>query len=81
MRALQILLEMTLSEYHQPDHFRRNLCRLVGENAVAEAEAILRGELKFAGLHSPGYRLEGLARHANLLETYQRLQRAKVPAK
>ena len=81
MRALQTLLEMTLSKYHQPDHFRRNLCRLVGENAVAEAEAILRGELKFAGLHSPGYRLEGLARHANLLETYQRLQRAKSLAK
>lgn len=53
---------------------RSALEHLYGASALEQAEALLRGERRFFGLHAPGTRLEGCQMHRQLLAAYEKVQ-------
>jgi len=53
---------------------RSALEHLYGAAALEQAEALLRGEQRFFGLHAPGTRLDGCELHRQLLAAYQKVQ-------
>ena len=49
------------------------LKHLYGADTLQQAQALLKGEQRFFGLHSPGMALEGCDMHQRLLEAYGKL--------
>ena len=49
-----------------------------GPEMMERARALVSGEARFDGLHSPGLSLEGFERHKGLLDGYEKLHKAKA---
>jgi len=51
------------------------LQHLYGADVLAQAQALLRGEQRFFGLHAPGLQLAGCDMHQRLLAAYDKVHR------
>jgi len=77
-RAIEALLNLELDADRDPTHYRMGLDLVHGPETMERARALVSGEARFDGLHSPGLSLEGFERHQRLLEGYAKLHRAKA---
>lgn len=77
-RAIESLLNLELDAERDSSRYRRGLEFVHGEEVIRRAMALVSGESRFDGLHSPGLSLEGFERHRRLLEGYAKLHRAKA---
>ena len=77
-RAIEALLNLELDPEREADRYARGLNLIHGEPMMARARALVAGDARFDGLHSPGLGLAGFERHRRLLEGYAKLHRAKA---
>ena len=75
--CIRALLDIELdSSRHYPD-FEAGLAKIYGQEYLGISRKIVDGDEIFHGLHSPGLSLQGFETHAQLLQTYSRLQSIK----
>ena len=75
--CIKALLDIELDDNRQYSEFEQGLAKLYGQEYLTISRKIVDGEEIFHGLHSPGLSLQGFETHAQLLNTYNRLQQAK----
>ncbi|MCK9532281.1 MAG: 30S ribosomal protein S12 methylthiotransferase accessory factor YcaO [Gammaproteobacteria bacterium] len=68
-RRLYLCID-SLLRLDAPAAYAQALGRLYGDEALAKAQAMLAGELRFPGLHAPGLGLAGCDLHQRLLQAY-----------
>ena len=76
-QAVHAVLEVTLDEEMELEHFIGNFNRMFGEAAMEQVVATVFGELKFPGLTPTSMKLEGLDKHLRLIESYKKLHHAR----
>ncbi|MDR9469225.1 OsmC domain/YcaO domain-containing protein [Marinospirillum sp.] len=77
-RAVQAVLEITLDEELQLEHFLHNLGRMYGQETLQAAVGSVTGEVRFYGLAPTNLQLEGLDRHQRLIHSYKKLHAARA---
>ncbi|SDX14868.1 OsmC domain/YcaO domain-containing protein [Marinobacter mobilis] len=77
-RAIQAVLEITLDEDLELDHFLVNLQRMFGEQTMAAVVGSVDGSVRFHGLTPTNMQLEGLDKHLRLIESYKKLHAARA---
>lgn len=76
-QALNVVLDITLSNEHNIDDYMTNLTRMFGKETVSNAIGTVTGDIRFFGLTQTNLNLAGLDKHIKLIESYQKLQAAK----
>lgn len=76
-QALSIVLDITLSNDLELQHYIPNLTRMYGEEVLNNAIKSTTGKIRFFGLTKTNMHLEGLDKHLRLIESYMKLQVAK----
>lgn len=76
-QALNTVLDITLDEELELEDYIPNMTRMYGEEVMQDAIGTITGEIRFFGLTKTGINLEGLDKHLKLIESYQKLQKAK----
>ncbi|WP_404400109.1 OsmC domain/YcaO domain-containing protein [Idiomarina seosinensis] len=79
-RAVEAVLEITLDDELGIEDFRHNLSRLYGEETISAVIGTVRGEIRFSGLTPTNMQLHGLERHQRLIDSYQKLHKARLAA-
>lgn len=62
----------------EPEQYHYAFSRMYGSDTLAAASAALQGKTVFYGLHASDGQLSGFPAHQALLQTYDKLQRAKA---
>lgn len=75
-QALNIMLDIVINEYELEDYYY-NLERMYGEETLKNVIGTINGEIRFYGLTKTDLNLSGIDKHEKLIESYQKLQRAK----
>jgi Uncharacterized conserved protein len=78
--AMEAVLEITLDDSLQTDHFIENLKRMFGAVTTEAVVGSVTGEVRFHGLTQTSMQLEGLDRHLNLIEFIQKVHTARGQA-
>jgi len=76
-QVLNNVLDISLSEELELDHYIPNLTRMYGEDLLNQAVTSLSGETRFIGLTPTNMRLDGIEKHQRLIESYKKLHRAR----
>lgn len=76
-QALDALLDIALSEDLEFDDYIPNLTRMFGNEIMENAIGTIEGKVRFFGLTKTDMNLSGLDKHQKLIESYQKLQKAK----
>lgn len=76
-QALNTVLDITLNEELELKDYTPNMTRMFGIEVLNNAIGTVTGEVRFFGLTKTNLKLEGLDKHLKLIESYQKLQRAK----
>ncbi len=76
-QAMQASLHICLDESLNYEDYYDNFCRMFGKDVIDAVVGSINGEIKFYGLIATNMKLEGLERHQNLLESYQKLHGAR----
>lgn len=76
-QALDALLDITLSEDLEIDDYIPNLSRMFGSEILSSALGTINGDIRFFGLTETDMNLSGLDKHLKLINSYQKLQKAK----
>jgi ribosomal protein S12 methylthiotransferase accessory factor len=79
-RAVQAVLEITLDEELQLEHFLHNLERMYGKEILEAAVGSVSGAVRFYGLTPTNMQLKGLDRHLRLIDSYKKLHVARTAA-
>ncbi|RUO28136.1 OsmC domain/YcaO domain-containing protein [Aliidiomarina sedimenti] len=79
-RAMQAVLEVTLSDDLELDDYLYNFKRMYGDATMQAAVGSVDGSVRFAGLEPTSMKLEGLDRHMRLIESYKKLHAARASA-
>ena len=79
-RAMQAVLEVTLSEELELEDYLYNFKRMYGEATIHAAVGSVDGSVRFHGLEPTSMALEGLERHQRLIDSYQKLHSARAKA-
>jgi ribosomal protein S12 methylthiotransferase accessory factor len=77
-QAVSAVLEVTLDEELGLDDYLPNFNRMFGVETMQRVVGVVSGELRFDGLTKTSMRLEGLDKHLRLIESYQKLHRARA---
>ncbi len=77
-RALNTVLDIELDEELTLKDYLPNLTRMFGSEMVENVSKSLTGEIRFFGLTETDSNLKGLDKHLRLIESYQKLQKAKA---
>lgn len=77
-QAMEAVLEITLDEELQLSDFRHNLNRMFSPEVMQRVASNVTGEARFDGLTETNMKLEGLDKHLRLLDSYQKLHRARA---
>lgn len=77
-QAVSAVLNITLDEELEVDHFSESLTRLYGVERAEAALGSVAGQVRFYGLTPTNLQLTGLDRHQRLLTSYQKLHRARA---
>jgi ribosomal protein S12 methylthiotransferase accessory factor len=77
-QVLNIILDITLNEDLEIKDYSPSLIRMYGEKLLSDAIKTATGEMRFIGLTETNMQLYGLDKHLKLIESYQKLQRARA---
>ena len=76
-QAVHTVLEITLDEDLELEHFIANLRRMFGDENMDNVVGSVTSEVKFFGLTKTSMKLEGLDKHLRLIESYKKLHEAR----
>uniref|UniRef100_Q47B37 YcaO domain-containing protein n=1 Tax=Dechloromonas aromatica (strain RCB) TaxID=159087 RepID=Q47B37_DECAR len=81
-QALNVVLEVLLDDELELEDYEANFRRMFGHPRMDAVLGSVDGSVRFYGLTPTSLKLEGLARHQRLIDSYQKLHtaRAKVAA-
>lgn len=77
-RAVNTVLEITLSDELELPDYLPNLQRMFGEDNMAAVVGSVTGEVRFHGLTPTSMKLEGLEKHQRLVDSYKKLHAARA---
>lgn len=77
-RAVNTVLEITLSDELELPDYLPNLQRMFGEDTMAAVVGSVTGEVRFHGLTPTSMNLEGLEKHQRLVDSYKKLHAARA---
>ncbi|SOC08821.1 ribosomal protein S12 methylthiotransferase accessory factor [Alloalcanivorax xenomutans] len=77
-RAVSAVLEITLDEELELDHFLVSLRRMYGEDTMSTVVGAVDGSVRFPGLTPTNMQLDGLDKHLRLIESYKKLHAARA---
>ncbi|WP_421860882.1 OsmC domain/YcaO domain-containing protein [Marinobacter salarius] len=77
-RAVNTVLEITLSDELELPDYLPNLQRMFGEDNMAAVVGSVSGEVRFHGLTPTSMKLEGLEKHQRLVDSYKKLHAARA---
>ncbi|MCM8542673.1 MAG: OsmC domain/YcaO domain-containing protein, partial [Lentisphaeraceae bacterium] len=76
-QALHAVLDITLNDDLEMEDYIVNMTRMYGAETMGNVVGSISGEVKFYGLTKTSMKLEGLDKHLKLIESYQKLHRAR----
>ena len=76
-QALESVLEVRLGEELDLDDYVNNFRRMFGHNHMNAAIGSIEGSVMFFGLTVTNMNLEGLDRHQRLMNSYEKLHKAR----
>lgn len=79
-QALNVVLEITLDEALNLNHYLLNLRRMYGNERIDAVLGSVDGSVSFHGLTPTSINLEGLDRHHRLMDSYRKLHVARSKA-
>ncbi|RTR32703.1 OsmC domain/YcaO domain-containing protein [Shewanella atlantica] len=79
-QAIHAVLEVTLDEELELEHFINNFERMFGKETMDNVVGSVTGEVKFFGLTQTSMKLEGIEPHLRLIESYKKLHQARKAA-
>jgi ribosomal protein S12 methylthiotransferase accessory factor len=77
-QAVHAVLEVILDDELELDDFTHSFRRMFGNDTFERVVGAVTGELKFDGLTKTSMKLEGLDKHLRLIESYQKLHKARL---
>ncbi|MCE9679395.1 OsmC domain/YcaO domain-containing protein [Shewanella sp. AS1] len=77
-QAMNAVLEVTLDEELELEHFIHNFKRMFGEEVMTQVVGSVNGEIRFSGLTPTSMQLEGIEPHLRLIESYKKLHQARA---
>ena len=78
-QALDAVLAIALDDAVDLKHYLPNLTKMFGADTIQSAVGSVTGDVKFHGLTKTSTKLEGLDKHLKLIESYEKLHRARNP--
>ena len=76
-QAMNAALDITLDDDLDMDDYLPNMTRMYGEDKMTNVVGSITGEVKFHGLTKTNMQLDGLDKHLKLIESYQKLHKAR----
>lgn len=76
-QAVHAVLEITLDDELEVEHFIENLSRMFGKDIMQNVVGTVDGSVRFYGLTETNMQLEGLDKHLRLVESYKKLHAAR----
>ncbi|RHW21188.1 OsmC domain/YcaO domain-containing protein [Pseudomonas jilinensis] len=77
-QAMQAVLEVTLDDELELDDYQYNFQRMFGAETLDAVIGSVNGSTRFHGLTPTSLALEGLDKHQRLIDSYQKLHRARA---
>lgn len=77
-QAMQAVLEVTLDDELELDDYQYNFQRMFGTETLSAVIGSVNGSTRFHGLTPTSLALEGLDKHQRLIDSYQKLHRARA---
>ncbi|WP_432473406.1 OsmC domain/YcaO domain-containing protein [Amphritea sp. HPY] len=77
-QAMNAVLEIMLDDELELEDYQHNLRRMFGDEVMDNVIGSVTGEVKFYGLTRTSMKLEGLDKHLRLIESYQKLHKARA---
>jgi ribosomal protein S12 methylthiotransferase accessory factor len=77
-QAMHAVLEVTLDEELELDHYINNFTRMFGKEVMDNVTGSIAGDVRFYGLTKTSMQLEGLDKHLRLIESYKKLHAARA---
>ncbi|WMW80927.1 OsmC domain/YcaO domain-containing protein [Undibacterium cyanobacteriorum] len=79
-QALNVALEVELSDELDHDDYEHNFRRMFGNERMDAVYGTMEGSVRFYGLTPTSMKLEGLDRHQRLIDSYKKLHVARAKA-
>ena len=76
-QAVNAVLEVTLDEELELEHFMGNFTRMFGQEVIDNVVGSVNGTVRFYGLTKTSIKLEGIEPHLRLIESYKKLHQAR----
>jgi ribosomal protein S12 methylthiotransferase accessory factor len=76
-QAVSAVLEVTLDEDLQLEHFIESFNRMYGKDVMDNVVGSVNGTVRFYGLTKTSMQLEGIEPHLRLIESYKKLHQAR----
>ena len=76
-QAVNAVLEVTLDEDLELEHFIGNFNRMFGKEVMDNVVGSVNGRVRFYGLSKTSMNLEGIEPHLRLIESYKKLHQAR----
>ena len=76
-QAINAVLEVTLDEELELEHFIDNFNRMFGNEVMENVVGSVTGKVRFYGLTKTSMKLEGVEPHLRLIESYKKLHKAR----
>lgn len=76
-QAVNAVLEVTLDEDLELDHFIENFNRMFGIEVMKNVVGSVTGQVRFYGLSKTSIALEGIEPHLRLIESYNKLHKSR----
>ena len=80
-QAVHAVLEVTLDENIELEHFIESFNRMFGNDVMENVVGSVTGKVRFYGLTKTSMALEGIEPHLRLIESYNKLHQARSSAK
>nr|WP_315255164.1 OsmC domain/YcaO domain-containing protein [uncultured Duganella sp.] len=80
-QALNAVLEVALDDDMELEEYEHNFRRMFGNERMDAVLGSVDGSVRFYGLTPTSMKLEGLERHARLLDSYKKLHAARAKAR
>ena len=76
-QAINAVLEVTLDENLELEHFMENFNRMFGIEVMENVVGSVTGKVRFYGLTKTSMALEGIEPHLRLIDSYKKLHQAR----
>lgn len=76
-QAIDTVLEITIDEELDLEHYNANLNRMFGQETMKKVVGSINGDIRFFGLFKTSMNLEGIEPHLRLIESYKKLHQAR----